>query len=216
LPLQSWLESKSSLTFSNAEKAVISMQKHMIRGVLITGAVALALSGCGQKPTNNGTASQGSVQPPSNSQTTPDPKTKPVQSSAVKEPVHLNIKAYYGDEKAMKLTEKEVSINYQEEKDKYTTALWTLKKAPQNSNLIPLADALGFKSAELKGKILLVNLTVTGEGRLGAPGELMLLDAIKKTLFQFPEVDAIDILVDGKPADSLMGHVELPHPIKKG
>ncbi len=43
----------------------------------------------------------------------------------------------------------------------------------------------------------------------------MLLEAIQKTLFQFPEVDSIDILVDGKPADSLMGHMELPHPIKR-
>jgi spore germination protein GerM len=190
------------------------MQKHTVRGILLMGAVVLVLSGCGQKPTNSLTPSQASEPPAANSQTTPPPNEKGVQA-AEKEPLHLNIKAYYGDDQATKLVEKEVSISYKEEKDKYTTALWTLKKAPQDSKLIPLADSLGFKSAELKDKKLTLDLTVSSEGRLGAPGEAMLLEAIQKTVFQFPEVDTLDILVDGKPSESLMGHMELPHPMKR-
>jgi spore germination protein GerM len=188
------------------------MQKNTVRVIFMTGAVALALSGCGQKPTGGG---PGSVPQASNNQTTPPAKQGVAQAAPEKEPVHANIKAYYGDDQATKLVEKEVSINYKVEKDKYTAALWTLKKAPQDSKLVPLADSLGFKSAELKDKRLTLDLTVSGEGRLGAPGEQMLLDAIRKTLFQFPEVDSVDILVDGKAADSLMGHVELPHPMTK-
>lgn len=90
-----------------------------------------------------------------------------------------------------------------------------VEKAPADSKLVPLADALGFKSAILKDKKLTLDITVSGEGRLGAPGEAMLLQAIQKTLFQFPEVDSIDILVDGKPVESLMGHMDLPHPMKR-
>ncbi|MCR8635008.1 MULTISPECIES: GerMN domain-containing protein [Paenibacillus] len=190
------------------------MQKHTIRGLLLIGAVALVLSGCGQKPTSNGTKSPASEPPATGSQTTPPSNVDP--TTAEKDMIRLTIKAYYGDEQAAKLVEKEVSINYKEDKDKYTAALWTLKKAPPGSNLIPLADALGFKSAVLKDKQLTVDLTVSGEGRLGAPGEAMLLEALQKTLFQFSEVDSIDILVDGKPAESLMGHMELLHPMKRG
>ncbi|MDF2962165.1 MAG: hypothetical protein K0S39_3900 [Paenibacillus sp.] len=192
------------------------MQKHRVLLLLVAGAVALALSGCGQKPESSGNVSSGSKIPAAaNGQPASPPAEKAVEAAKEKKPVQTNIKAYYGDEQATKLVEKEVTITYKEEKDKYTTALWTLKKAPQNSGLVPLADSLGFKSAVLKNKKLTLDITVSGEGRLGAPGEKMLLEAIKKTLFQFPEVDSIDILVDGKPAESLMGHMELPHPMKR-
>jgi copper chaperone len=58
---------------------------------------------------------------------------------------------------------------------------------------------------DLQGNTVTVNYD---ESRLS-------LDAIQKTLFQFPEVDAIEILSGGKQTDSLMGHVELSHPIKR-
>ncbi|PZE20937.1 GerMN domain-containing protein [Paenibacillus xerothermodurans] len=191
------------------------MQKNTVRAILITGVIAaLALSGCGQKPTSSGTVSQGSEPPVNNSQTTPPPQEK-APTSNENEPIQSKIKAYYGDEQASQLVEKEVTINFKEEKDKYTAALWTLKKAPANSGLVPLADSLGFKSAALKDKKLTLDITVSGEGRLGAAGEAMLLEAIQKTLFQFSEVEQIDILVDGKPADSLMGHMDLPHPMNR-
>jgi hypothetical protein len=41
------------------------------------------------------------------------------------------------------------------------------------------------------------------------------MQAIPKTLFQFQEVKTIELLVDGKKLDSLMGHVDLPHPIPR-
>jgi spore germination protein GerM len=195
------------------------MQKNTVRGVILAGAIMLILSGCGEKPTTSGTGPQSSTPPVANSKPTTAPaaeKPSQAQASAEKDPIHLNIKAYYGDDQGTKLVEKEVAITYKEQKDKYTTALWTLKKAPQNSSgLVPLADALGFKSAVVKEKKLTLDVTVSGEGRLGAPGEELLLQAIKKTLFQFPEIDSIDILVDGKPAESLMGHMDLPHPMKR-
>lgn len=195
------------------------MNKHTIIGFVLTGAIAMALSGCGQKPASSGMTSQGSSgQNPVNSSVvppTPKPEVTPTPTPVESKPIQAHIKAYYGDEQATKLVEKEVTINYPEDKEKYTTALWTLKKAPADSKLVPLADALGFKSAVLKDKKLTLDITVSGEGRLGAPGEAMLLQAIQKTLFQFPEVDSIDILVDGKPVESLMGHMDLPHPMKR-
>jgi len=196
------------------------MQKMTLRGIVLIGAVALALSGCGQKPLSGPSSQESPSAPPpaDSSKTTPASNAKDAaegQPNQSNDAIHSEIKAYYGDEQQTKLVERQVAINYKEEKDKYTTALWTLKKAPADSGLVPLAAALGFKSAVLKDGTLTVNVTISAEGRLGAPGEQMLLEALKKTLFQFPEVGAIDILVDGKPEESLMGHMELPHPIKR-
>lgn len=67
----------------------------------------------------------------------------------------------------------------------------------------------------LKDGQVTVDLSLPDAARLGSPGEEMLLDALKKTLFQFSEVKTIEILLDGKQVESLMGHMELPHPIKR-
>jgi hypothetical protein len=193
------------------------MHDKAVRGLVRTSAlaavlaVALAAAGCGQKPEGSGAASPSPGNPAAGSPAGVSSGEKTGQP-----PVQLHIKTYYGDEQAVQLVEAEAAISFKEEKDKYITGLEALKKAPSGSKLIPLAEALGFKSAALQNGKLTVDLTVSGEGRLGAPGEAMLLEAIKKTLFQFPEVGSVDILVDGKAADSLMGHMELPHPIKRG
>jgi hypothetical protein len=34
-------------------------------------------------------------------------------------------------------------------------------------------------------------------------------------MFQFPEVNTLDILLNGEKVESLMGHMDLPHPFKK-
>ncbi|NHN31872.1 GerMN domain-containing protein [Paenibacillus agricola] len=191
------------------------MKQHI--RIFLVGAIALSLSACGQQPANSSMAVKAPEAPITNSMVTP-PAVQPnqeVEAKPSEQGVSHQIKAYYGDEQASKLVEQNVSINYKEEKDKYTTALWTLKKAPADSKLVPLGESLGFKSAVVKDKKLTLDITVSGEGRLGGPGEALLLQAIQKTLFQFPEVDSIDILVDGKPAETLMGHMELEHPIKR-
>jgi hypothetical protein len=43
----------------------------------------------------------------------------------------------------------------------------------------------------------------------------MAIDALKQTLFQFDEVKRIVILEDGKPAESLMGHVDITEPLTR-
>lgn len=188
------------------------MHKIAVRGLFLTGVVALALSGCGMKPTTSSpekTATGSTVTP------APTEVNKGTEPAAPKSDITAKVKAYYSDDQGNNLVEKEVSINYKEEKDKYTTALWTLKKAPVGTNLVPLADSLGFKSAVLQDKKLTLDVTVSDTGRLGSGGEMLLIEAIKKTLFQFQEVDQIEILVNGKQVESLMGHVDLPHPIRR-
>jgi hypothetical protein len=41
------------------------------------------------------------------------------------------------------------------------------------------------------------------------------IDALQKTFFQFDEVQSLELLVDGNQIESLMGHVELEHPMTR-
>jgi hypothetical protein len=129
-------------------------------------------------------------------------------------PVEANIKLYYADTEMTKLVEKQGSLTNVPEADKYKSALQKLQTAP-DSSVVSLFKGVNIQSAQIKDGQLTVNVTVNDQGRLGAPGEALLLDAFKKTLFQFSEVKTIELLVDGKKTESLMGHMDIPHPIKR-
>lgn len=125
-----------------------------------------------------------------------------------------SVQAYYADTEATKLMLKNVTIRYTEEQGKYLAALKALAKSP-SADAISLCPNMVFRSAVLAGGTLSVDLTVSDKDRLGSGGEALLLDALKQTLFQFQEVQAIDLLVDGKQTETLMGHMELKHPFKR-
>jgi hypothetical protein len=112
------------------------------------------------------------------------------------------------------LVEKEGSITYEADADKYKKTLLKLQTAPDTS-VVSLFKGITIQTAQLQDGLLTVNMTITDQGRLGAPGEALLLDAFKKSIFQFSEVKTIELLVDGKKTESLMGHMDVPHPIKR-
>jgi hypothetical protein len=91
-------------------------------------------------------------------------------------------------------------------------ALNALKKSP-DPQMVALCAGFTFHSATLQGNVLTVDLSISDEGRWGSAGEQLTMQAIKQTLFQFKEVGSIELLQDGKPATSLMGHMSVPHPI---
>jgi len=179
---------------------------HKTISVMLTGAcIFLALTGCGQ------TKQQHEAAPGKE----PVTAEKPADSATSQpEEIAAKVKAYYGDENGQQLVEKEVTVNYKQAEDKYRAALQTLT-ASSDSKLVPLCKGFTFNTVTFSQHMLTVDVTISQEARQGAPGEMLVLEALKRTLFQFPEIDAIDILVDGKQVDSMMGHVELPHPIKR-
>ncbi|QUL99408.1 MAG: S-layer homology domain-containing protein [Candidatus Fermentithermobacillus carboniphilus] len=50
---------------------------------------------------------------------------------------------------------------------------------------------------------------------VGSGGEAIVISAIVNTLSQFPGVNSVSILVEGKPAESLAGHVDISSPLVK-
>jgi spore germination protein GerM len=127
-------------------------------------------------------------------------------------PIQMNL--YYGNENGDDLVAKEVTLKQSSTETPYLEALKYLTKSPDKQS-IALFAGFTFISAELKDGVLNIDLTVPKASQLGAPGEALLINALKKTMFQFKEINAIEVLVNGKKVDSLLGHVELSHPIIK-
>ncbi|WP_261301053.1 GerMN domain-containing protein [Paenibacillus andongensis] len=183
-------------------------------GVVLVSAITLSVTACGQKGQLVGGATPQVTSAPTPTTVVQSPAPTP---TATPEPLkQKKVKAFYSDQDEMKLIEKEVTISYKQDADVYEAALNALKKS-DDPKAIPLFDDLTFTSTSFdkpKGE-LKIDLKFGPKTQLGAPGEELFLQALKKTVFQFPDVKNLYVLKNGKQVDSLMGHLELPYPIKR-
>ncbi|MBH5317895.1 GerMN domain-containing protein [Paenibacillus sp. GSMTC-2017] len=121
---------------------------------------------------------------------------------------------YRSDGELQKMVEHNVKIIAKDEVELINKTLAEFQK-DDASGAISLWKGIHFLSVELKDAVLTLDIHIPDEERLGAPGEQQLVDTLKKTMFQFSFVESLDVLVVGEPVESLMGHVDIEHPIKK-
>ncbi|EPY08592.1 hypothetical protein PAALTS15_03422 [Paenibacillus alvei TS-15] len=124
------------------------------------------------------------------------------------------IVVYFVDSQVTELKQSKMEIHYSDSLDKYKKVF----KALQSNNpadLLSLWNKIELNAMKFHEGVLTIDVHIPGEARLGAGGELFALDALKETLFQFKEIDNIELLSDGKALDSFMGHAELEHPISR-
>ncbi|MGZ7445355.1 GerMN domain-containing protein [Paenibacillus sp. TH7-28] len=198
-------------------------RKGWIMGMLVV--LLLLSSGCGQKPQtapttgtgnadSNGAVGEPVAAAPQNAGETQgsqgadngkEPEQPPQQTAS--------IEAYYTDDNMLELTKETRQISFVSDKDKYLAALKTLQSSEKS--LFALWENAVFHSATLADGVVTVDMSLPDEAHLGAGGEALAIEALTKTLFQFPEVNAIELLVDGEKVDTLMGHVELDHPLSR-
>ncbi|MBP1155312.1 spore germination protein GerM [Paenibacillus sp. PvR052] len=192
------------------------MNKNWHKVLAATAVFTLLLSGCGQsKPPAQGAGET----PPANmgqgsQQGTDTPPQTATPAPNQEQNKQMKVKTYYSDSNFEKLIEKETTISYKQDADKYRAALESLKTSPDNQSLT-LFKGFTFNKVDLKDGQITIDLSMAPESHLGSGGEDMLLNALQKTLFQFSEIQAIEVLVDGEQVESLMGHMDLPHPIKR-
>ncbi|PZE21903.1 GerMN domain-containing protein [Paenibacillus xerothermodurans] len=184
------------------------MHYRLLNAAVLSVAMLALLSACGQ------------VKDPAGDSSTPEPtqmngSRTPPASAAAQHHRQMNVKVYYGDVDAERLIEHETTISYQEDTDKYAYAIKLLGES-DDSERVALFKGFTVKSAQFKDGLLTVDMSMAPEARVGSGGEALLLDALKKTVFQFSEVQSLELLMDGQAVESLMGHVELPHPIQRG
>ncbi|MEW9698913.1 GerMN domain-containing protein [Paenibacillus sp. SI8] len=185
----------------------------LIQGALLVSAITLTVAGCGQKVALIGGATP---QPTMNTEAPVVQSPQPAATPTADAMKHQKVKAYYSDQDEMKLVEKEVEISYKLDGTPYEAALNVLTKS-DDAKALTLFDDMKFTSVafdKAKGE-LKIDLKFGPKTQMGAPGEELFLQALKKTVFQFPEVKSLFVLKDGKQVESLMGHLELPFPIKR-
>ncbi|WP_438351157.1 GerMN domain-containing protein [Paenibacillus sp. FA6] len=210
-----------------------------IRCVFILSLLIVIGTGCGQKPMTEGGTVQGSstnhdqeisstpteeVAPPTVNASTDDQETvvdvaegdRPVDKDIVTKSTDSvsseKIAVYFTDPQAEELIEAEQEIRFSDEVEKYGSAFKALQSS-NNPDLIPLWSKIELKSISFDAGDITMDIHMPDEARLGSGGESFALTALKKTLFQFEEVKSIELLVDNESVESLMGHVELEHPM---
>lgn len=187
------------------------MKKHLYQGILISSVIAITVSGCAQKPTVNGGIQPAPVVSTPVATATPSPT--PAPTPEVKK---STVKVYYTDSNQTKLVEKEATVSYKPNETPYAATLEALKKST-DSSLSSLFSDITFKSVAFDKAAgdLKLDLVFGPNAQFGAPGEDFFLKALKNTVFQFPEVKSLSVLKNGQNVESLMGHMDLPYPIKR-
>ncbi|NUL82073.1 MAG: GerMN domain-containing protein [Armatimonadetes bacterium] len=76
------------------------------------------------------------------------------------------------------------------------------QEAPRTAKLL---------GAEVKEKTLVLNFNaaMTTDFEQGSTGEAALINAIVRTAGSFPEIDKVQILIEGKEAETLGGHIDI-------
>ncbi|SDR77915.1 Sporulation and spore germination [Paenibacillaceae bacterium GAS479] len=196
-----------------------------LAALLAAAAVTIALAGCGAKESldsGSGGASP-SPSPTAVASTSPSPSPSPqvgegagegttVGNGSQTDKTKLEIIIYQTDSELTALKELKTEISFTNEQDKLRAALQALAGGDREGNQ-SLWQGVTFNSVKVLDGAATVDMTIPDESRLGGPGEELALEAMAKTAFQFKEIQSLDLLVDGKAVDSLMGHVELDHPI---
>ncbi|GIP25698.1 hypothetical protein J23TS9_08280 [Paenibacillus sp. J23TS9] len=208
----------------------------------ILALVMIASAGCGQKPTtapesgqqetvsgeqqttgsgnetvpedNAGSDDKGSAagteQDDSSKGSSTDSSSQTTESTAKKEMIDV----YYTDPQELDLKKSQKEISYKNETGKYEEAFKALQSSGK-SELVPLWGKIELKKLDFKNGEITMDIHMPDEARLGAGGEQYALDALTKTMFQFDEVKTVELLVDGAKVESLMGHVDLEHPLTR-
>lgn len=174
--------------------------------LLLSAALVTAASGCGAKEKSP----QENANTGTNVTNGSDQSEQPSSSDKTKQSIHI----YYADQDLTSLVELNREIEYDSPDQKISAALSALQ-TDGSIDALSLWSKVKFLSASVKDGAVTIDVHLPDEARLGAPGEMLALQALKQTLFQFDDVQSIDVLEDGEAVDTLMGHEELPHPFVK-
>lgn len=140
--------------------------------------------------------------------------SQPTSTPVAIEKQSQSIEVYYTDTQVMELISAKATISFTNEVEKYTEAFKALQSS-ENADQIPLWAKIELKSLKFVDGQVLLDIHKPDEAQLGAGGESYAISSLAKTYFQFAEVKSVELLVDGEQVESLMGHVDLPHPMTR-
>ena len=186
---------------------LIQMKRMTSIAAVLTAAAMLALAaGCRdeQKP----------VQTDSPAQTA---QTKDTEKPAPVKPKETQVNVYYPRNDGTGLIAVSRKVNTEKD-DKYTAAIKSLltgTKEKGQTNVIPKKAKL--RSVTVKDGVATVDFSKELEQNFsgGSTGEEMLIGSIVNTLTDFPEVQKVQILIEGASVETLSGHMDLSEPLTR-
>jgi len=186
---------------------LIQMKRMTSIAAVLAAAAMLALAaGCGdeQKP----------AQADSPAQTA---QTKDTEKPLQEKPKEMQVNVYYPRNDGTGLIAVSRKVNTEKD-DKYTAAMKSLltgTKEKGQTNVIPKKAKL--RSVTVKDGVATVDFSKELEQNFsgGSTGEEMLIGSIVNTLTDFPEVEKVQILIEGASVETLSGHMDLSEPLTR-
>lgn len=125
------------------------------------------------------------------------------------------IKVYYLDDQAENLVEKQMSIEKNDNDSLEKLIVESLKTKPTDSSIHNVMDeSVKINSVEVADKVAKVDFSSQGLNG-SSTQELFLKDAIILALTNLEVVEHVQFLVDGKVAETLMGHIDISEPFTR-
>jgi germination protein M len=186
-----------------------AMKKYRIVVAVIMSIFLLLSIGCDSAQKAQTPASSSSTQQTDDKKAVQQPEKKTVAQEE-------NIQVYFPNADGTKLIA--VSKKIKTGNDKYKAAMQALLEGTTDKKLtVVMPKNTKLQSVKVDKNIAYVDFSkefiknFTG----GSTGEIMLVGSIVDTLTEYPEIKAVQILVDGKEIDSLSGHMDLSTPLQR-
>lgn len=182
------------------------MMKHRLLFVALAGLLAIGLLvGCAAEPGGNGPGGN------NGGATVPKPAdpAKPAQDMVA-------VKVYFGTHDA-KYVVAEISM-LRNDALLMQRAMEALAAGPKNADLVPvIPKATKVRSVAVKDRTAYVDFSeeIAKRGFGGSATEILAVGAIVNTLTEFPDVEKVQILVEGKRVSTLFGHLDVYDPLSR-
>lgn len=185
-------------------------------------AAMLVAGGCdpqGEKlDPGSSSSSQASSSSSISSSSVPSSGSNTVAPPKKSEKKELTVKVYYPNDDGSKLVAVSRKVTVTDGSDKYTAAIQSLMQGTKEkgqSTILPRQTKL--RSVKLQDGVASVDFSGDFLKHFvgGSTGEEMLVGSVVNTLTEFPEVKAVQILIDGHSVETLAGHMDLTVPIKR-
>jgi len=166
-------------------------------GLLVFSIILLAVNGCsqGQNP--------GQAQPTTGGK---------VESVTETEGNQLEIQLFFADDQALDLLEAKENLVFENENDKYKKAYLALTKSP-DEKMVSLWEENDLEQVSFDEGTGTLTFDFKITDQLGSSGERLQILSLLNTMFQFQEVNKIQINNQGQ--ESLNGHVDITEPFTR-
>jgi len=138
------------------------------------------------------------------------------EEEVVSEIEEFEITLYFSDENAQYLIPESRKIKLTDYPEKQSIV--ELIKGPKNNNFYPtIPQTTKVNALYVSDRIAYIDFSseIIKDHPGGSTGELLTIYSIVMTLTSFPDIDKVQLLVDGNSGETLVGHVDTSVPLER-